>query len=394
MTASPETRIDLRPDKELGSIAHRSLLSPVTQRFIVETAGMENEVVFPQLFRDLDQRHIQASEKLPQISPSDIEIILGYPQVDQHLDIPSTVERSSQTSLIRLTNTIRRAALHKVSPGNYIGTNKFEAIAVNTMYGNMPTPESDEQAVETAIKIWSNLREMYVFVGQKPNTKLSIEGWAASSKLVRDIWYDQKTISAEEEIGRLLTSEARKNDNTIFANGPLEELSFEMQSWLTPTLNQGQQTILRTQLGALPITSMIDSQFHCGNMSIILSTHIGSPDRLLLWPDRVKALLKEVCATSETTNGRYTDWDPQKIKMHHHFYKVYDPRHHLPYLVSTDPINQEEAMEMVDRLETSIIILSTETDYFRRKKRQRKSAIVLPHFPKANDGAHVQVKLF
>jgi len=394
MIGSPEIGIGLGTQGLPTPLEVRSLSSSVTQSFAVEAALEQNELILPELFASLDQRHRRSDEKLPQISPSDIEILLGYPQVEERrIDLPQIVEHASISSLVRLTNSIRSAALHKVLPGDHF-PNKFEGFVVNSMYQNYLTPKSDEEAVEVASKIWTKLREMYVFVGRKPNTKLSIEGWAASSELVRDIWFDDKTLSCEEEIKSLLISEGRKNDNIVAARGDFEDLSFEVQPWLSARLNTDQQTILNTKLGTLPITTMIDSEFSYGGKSIIISTHIGSPDRLLLWPARVKGLLRQIAASSGGDRGTYSNWDPQKIARHHHLYKVYDPRHHLPYLVSTDPINQEEANELIDRFETAVILLATETRHFKELKRRRKSAVVLPHFPKATEGEHVQPRLF
>lgn len=394
MIGSPEIGIGFGTQGQSTSLEIRSLSSPVTQRFAVESTLEQNDLILPELFASLDQRHRRSDEKLPQISPGDIEILLGYPQVEERrIDLPQMVEQASISSLIRLTNSIRSAAAQGVLPGDHF-PNKLEGIAVDSMYQNFHTPKSDEEAVDVASKIWTKLREMYVFVGRKPNTKLSIEGWAASSKSVKDIWFDEKTESSEEEVKRLLVAEARKNDNIVSTKGAFDDLSFEVQPWLSASLNADSQTILNTELGTLPIATMIDAQFSYGGRSIIISTHIGRPDRLLLWPARVKGLLRQIAASSAGDRGMYTNWNPQKIVSHHHLYKVYDPRHHLPYLVSTDPINQQEANELVDRFETAVILLATETKHFKELKRRRKSAVVLPHFPKTVEGDHVQPRLF
>jgi|GEM_PF-4454390 len=239
-----------------------------------------------------------------------------------------------------------------------------------------------------ATEIWMSLRDEYVFVKKIPNStkKPLIEGTQYSSDWVRDYWNSDEQKDFEGVVSQLHEQKIRQ----FLDHQPLgsEALSLPLESNPLFKTETEKPLVTHAELGAFRIQFRGQADYVLTNTQddyhIGIDLKFGNPDLLYSLPNRLQALAySHALRERQFSKKKYSQVTPSDVMFLYEVINTKPGAEGIYYKDATVYPNEYPAL-MNSLYQTCLYWWLKHTDFTRLKK-EKKNAIVMPHFPSPDE---------
>lgn len=321
-----------------------------------------------------------------------------------------THELTAQMSEVEAKSVVKGVAGHKLT---YIVTELTRQLRSgqnpNTVTQMQPNMDQEERVVIDAIaarvlsqyrsvfvqdvpliasEIWMSVRDEYVFVKKIPNStkKPLIEGTQYSSDWVRDWWNSDEQKDFEGTVSLLHEQKLRQYlDQQPIGN---ESMHLPLESNPLFTVFAEKPLVTHAELGAFRIQFRGQADFVLANSQddyhIGVDLKFGNPDLLYSLPNRLQALAySHALRERQFSKKRYSQVTPSDVMF---LYEVINTKPGAEGIYYKDAtVYPDEYPALMQSLYDTCLYWWLNHKEFTRFKKEKKNAIVMPHFPSPDE---------